>query len=62
MSKIERAPNKQKPRWLKKLRQPFPRQIEKAYSTDKGKHGYTRGENKRILKRDILDMEDDDDI
>ncbi len=57
MKKV-RNTQSQKPRWLKSIRQSFPRQIEKPYSTEKGRNGYTREENRRVLLQDIEDMYD----
>ncbi len=56
--KKSRSIQNKKPRWLSGMRQPFPRQIEKPYSTEKGRNGYTREENKRVLLQDIEDMYD----
>jgi len=54
--KSERREQSKKPRWLKIMRQPFPRQIEKAYSGKKGKKGYNREKSKEVLIEEIEEL------
>ena len=43
--------------WWQKFRIPLPNQRDKFQSTQKGKKGYKRTNNKKILRKEILDEE-----